>query len=48
MNLPFHTHAKCIVIKETGYNKTPVSLFDDETYLYNYESLLTSYIMIGR
>ena len=48
MNLSFHTRAKCIVFKETGYNEISVSLFDDEAYLYNYESLLTSYIMIGR
>ena len=48
MNFLFHPHAKFIIIEETGYNKTPVSLFDDEAYLYNYESLLTSYIMIGR
>ena len=48
MNFPFHPHAKCTIIEETGFNKTPVSLFDDEACLYNYESLLTSYIMIGR
>ena len=47
MNLPFHTQGKCIVIKETGYNKLSVSLFDNEACLYNFESPLTSYSLIG-
>ena len=47
MNLPFHSHAKYSVIEETGYDKIPINLFDNEACLYNFESPLTSSILIG-